>query len=1122
MWPVRNRQIPLLVCLMVWAVLTAVPSTATERTLTLQLGADGFTGVRDTFVSTNDWDSPPQHTVNYGQNTELILGRDNGENPLLFFDLSGIPANSSLISATLSLYNETDSSFSGTVSFARRVRLFQVLRDWDEGNQTNSPIDASGKHGATGDKAFDYFTGQGTDSAWTERGLGAGTDCAGDAVSHADVFDQGWYDWDATALVRSWVRGDSANYGLVLKDATGYEDDHRDDRNFASSQNGDQALRPKLTVVYNPDVPFANAGPDQENMSWDGGAVTLDGSGSTDRPGGNDAGLSYAWTIDSGAFGSFLSGAIYSGPSPTVAFNPDAPGLWTIRLTVTNDIGESSTDTVALRLLRIPAGHPRIYLTPSKLAALKSRAVPSNTRWTQLKDDADRSDGEMHARALVYQITGQTGYCTSAVGQALAMIADPNDYSTKAGDIALVFDWCYDILSSGQRDTFVNYFNAWGDDTPKSEDLPGWGNYWPRYSYSYALMGLATQGHNPRAGEWLDEYRNTRFRDNDLDLHQYLQEGGGWPEGMIYDWIANWPKIKALEAWATATGENLFQSNRWYENRFGYILLHRWPGTADQWGYKSHPYLSTGDTERNRGAIGNYERIMSLILIERFPNNPLAKQLAAYLSSPPTDNSMSFLYAEEFLWFNPDQAASAPSLLTHYDPDLGSVFMRSDWPDGAADTKVSPTYATFNCGDHFTYHQHFDQNSFTLFKYDDLALDSGVYSGEGLSNHDINYYVRTIAHNTLVVYNPDEDFSSSRPDAASVDGGQRSLYPATRYPQTLEYFNQHRTHYETGNILRYENSDLYTYVLGDATPAYNNPDYNQAMDTGLSGNVSKVSRFHREFVYLRPAVAGGADFLVIFDRVGVARQSFSGQNTKLLFHTMGEPAVEGTGTGVSAGETLYAGAESARVDNGQGRLFMRFLLPASRNLRKVGGRGQKSFWVFDDNYDWHWDTGESQPRPVSDFDTVPYGEWRLELEPADTDLNHNFLAILFPTRNTTAAMPETSLIDTGNAAGAFIADSDLNRLVLFSAAQDGSAPSGTIEYTYQPTAATLHLIMDLTPNARYNITWQKNGNEVEAALTPDDGGAYRVGNNGVLSFTINGGLSRPRAVLGGVYLILSE
>ena len=1110
------------------------PAAASNHIVTFQQGLNGYAGVRDTWVSGLDWDTPPQHTVNYGQNADLVLSRDGGDNPLLRFDLTTIPTNSAVLSATLSLYNTTQSSYSGTRNFARRICLYRVLRDWDEGNQTDSPIDAAGKHGATGDNAFDYYPGQGTDVPWGARGMAAGADYAAAYESYADVVNEGWYTWDATALVRAWVRGEQPNHGLTLRDATGYQDDHVDWRTFVSSQaTADPTRRPKLTVVYNPDAPYAHAGPDQENLAWAGGPVTLNGSASHDRPGGDDASLVYEWRIAQPAYGSALSplsllGRGAGGEGQIIPFTPDVAGEWEIELTVTNNISETASDRVHLRLLNIPAGHPRIYLTPAKLVALQAQAVPTNTRWTQLQAEADDPGGEMHAQALVYQVTGQTAYADQAIAAAEALIANPYDYSTKAGDIALVYDWCYNRLSLGQRTAFVNYFNAWGD-AAHSNDVPGWGNYWPRYAYSYALMGLATYGDNSRAGEWLDEFRYTRYRDIDLPLLERIAAGGGWPEGMIYDWIANWPRVKALEAWRTATGENLFVSTTWYRERLGYLLLHRWPGQAEQWSTWYHPYLSTGDTERNRGSIANYERIMALILIERFPGDSLARQLQAYLTTPPVNNSQRFLYHEEFLWFNPDQPVESPGPLTHYAAGLGAILMRSGWPAGAADTDPSATYLTFQCGDHFTYHQHYDQNSFTLFKRGDLLVDSGVYSGDGLSDHDINYYVRTIAHNTLVVFNPAEDFSSARPDATSNDGGQRTMYPASRSPGSIAYFDQHRTQYDTGDILRFQDDARYTYALGDATQAYNNPTYNQAMDGSLTGNVAKVSRFQREFVYLRPTTplslvgrpskggrwardedraggegrAGGEDdYVVLFDRVGVVSPTFSLSNTKLLFHTLNEPVVNGTPTVVSPGETLYTGADVAIVVAGDGKLFIKTLLPATRNLRKVGGRGVKAFWVFDANYDWHWSPAEPQPRPINDFEDAPYGEWRLELEPADAALTHNFLTVLHPASSATVAMPAATLITGTGVAGVHIADPTLNRVALFSSANDGSAPGGSIVYTYMPTTHTLNLLVDLMPGARYQLTSAQNAGVVTVTLTPHGAGPYQASSQGVLSFTL--------------------
>lgn len=1097
------------ILLLLLAAGLAVPAArAAVVTKVFQQGRDGFAGVRDTWVSRLDWDTPLQYTVNYGQNENLALSRDGGENPLLRIDLSAIPANSAVITATLSLYNTTRSSYDGTQNFARRVRLFRVLRDWDEGNQTASPVDAPGDHGATGDFAFRYYPGEGPDVPWSGRGMAEPADYPAAPESYADVVNEGWYQWDVTTLVSGWVRAEYPNFGLVLRDATGYEDNHRDWRTFVSSQAGNTSLRPILTVVYNPDVPYADAGPDQENLGWTGGPITLDGSRSHDRPGGNDQALTYTWRIAQAAYGSALSGQVGTGASPLAAFAPDVPGEWVLELTVTNNLGEAAADRVAIRLLQIPANHPRIYLTPAKLAILQARAVPANPRWTALLDEANDPGGDMHAKALVGILTGQADYCDLAIDAALQTASDPGNWSSKAGDIALVYDWCHHRLTTAQRATFIDYFTAWGAaemTDPNGTDIPCWGNYWPRWGYSFALAGLAAYGDTPNAAVWLDEYRHRRFRDNDVSLLDRIAAGGAWPEGMVYDWIANCPRVMAVEAWRTAAGEDLFQSTAWFRERIPCILLHRYPGIAEQWGYPYHPYTSAGDAERNRGSMANYERIMALILLERFPGGPASGQLQAYLAAPPADSSLGFLAHEEFIWFNPAAPAAPPSLLSHFAPATGTVFIRSGWPSGAADNDNTATYLTFQCGDHFTYHQHYDQNSFTLFKAGDLAVDSGVYSGDGLSWHDVNYYVRTIAHNTLVVYNPAEDFTGARPDCSSNDGGQRPPYPASRSPQTVEYYEVHGIHYDTGDIRRFADTSRYAYVLGDAGKAYNSPVYHQSMDTGLSGNQAKVSRFQREFLYLRPAsIAGGPpapDCLVLFDRVGVTAPAFSGANTKLLFHFLNEPVVNGTAASVSPGETLHTGADLAVAQAGAGRLFLKSLLPVSRNLRVVGGRGQKAFWVFDGNYDWQWDPAEPQPRPLNDFEDNPFGEWRLELEPADDALDHNFLTVLFPAADGEESPPATELIESNGMAGVHVAVPGAGRVALFSTATDGASPGGAITYHFTPAGRILHLLFDLAPAARYGIQENAASAGTTITLSPDPAGVLVTSSQGVLEFS---------------------
>ncbi|MCB1129193.1 MAG: hypothetical protein KDM81_22025, partial [Verrucomicrobiae bacterium] len=258
-------------------------------------------------------------------------------------------------------------------------------------------------------------------------------------------------------------------------------------------------------------------------------------------------------------------------------------------------------------------------------------------------------------------------HARSAVSRALAILAGP-EYPTKGGDLAVIYDWCHSELEPAERTIFLDYFaaayDAWRT-SPDPDDVPGWGNYWPRYSYSLALMSLATQGELSGAVAMMDAFRRDRYGEIDLPLLDRIADGGAWPEGFVYDSIANRPRLKTIEAWRTATGEDLFASSPWYRERLEFFLLNRLPGVAWNWSYAFHPYEGDGDSERGRGSIVNYRRIMALLLISRFPDDPAARQLQAVLATGPTAGSMGFLAHEEFLWFNPEQPAEMPAQTTH-------------------------------------------------------------------------------------------------------------------------------------------------------------------------------------------------------------------------------------------------------------------------------------------------------------------------------------------------------------------------------------------------------------------------------------------------------------------------
>ncbi len=163
---------------------------------------------------------------NYGQSTDLVVEGwvNSRSHSLIRFDLSGIPAGAKITAAVLELYQNSSSSWGGTVSAHR------VTRDWVEG-------DASG--------------GNSNGATWNESELGipwitpgGDFDLAEFAVTTIPVGVRGWFQWDATDLVEGWHTGAYPNFGLLLRpgdDSTGV---------YFSSSDGVSSEHPRLVVAY--------------------------------------------------------------------------------------------------------------------------------------------------------------------------------------------------------------------------------------------------------------------------------------------------------------------------------------------------------------------------------------------------------------------------------------------------------------------------------------------------------------------------------------------------------------------------------------------------------------------------------------------------------------------------------------------------------------------------------------------------------------------------------------------------------------------------------------------------------------------------------------------------------
>jgi heparin/heparan-sulfate lyase len=318
---------------------------------------------------------------------------------------------------------------------------------------------------------------------------------------------------------------------------------------------------------------------------------------------------------------------------------------------------------------------------------------------------------------------------------------------------------------------------------------------------------------------------------------------------------------------------------------------------------------------------------------------------------------------------------------------MGQVYTRSSWTDRDA------TWAAFQCGALFAGHQHLDNNGFAIFKRASLAIDSGVNE---YSSHRANYYSRSIAHNTVLVFDKAEQFPSavwsSRGTGGSNDGGQRRV----GYPTRVTASAAGKKVREVGRIAAFVNVPEFCYAAGDASKSY---------------SPKKLRSFYRQFLHLRP------DTFVIFDRVTATRADLP---KAWLLHSISEPRTA----------KLPGGATFA-VEHGGARLLGWTLLPAGAKLSKVGGPGRE-YWVNGRNY------------PPDKKKDPEAGAWRLEISPPKPAAGDFFLHVLHASAGDGARAPAVKLVRTGAEVEVEIADGARKTSVVFAAS---GAPAGRVTMT---------------------------------------------------------------------------
>ena len=600
----------------------------------------------------------------------------------------------------------------------------------------------------------------------------------------------------------------------------------------------------------------------------------------------------------------------------------------------------------------IPADHPRLL---GSRAYLQSLAVDRPDAFKRVVRVAREQKADDHAKmismALVCAIEQDRQLGESAVRMAMKYATGPikKGHIPFAHDLArcaIVYDLCHEYWTEGQRVQFHAYMNETVDANVRSETHV-FHNGW--YGYKHWGIGLAcyaTYYENDRAPGILDALEED-WLTRAAPALELAGDGGGWAEGYyinywLYEWLFFCEVARRCE-----DVDYYIQASKFFENRAIAGMFETYPGLST---YHSRRPIPMGDGGGRRFG-GDRDKVLSArrILVNRFAEDPGHHVVHSFNELTPRSSVGVYAY-KDFLWRDTtiEKGNLADFKLSHISPGPGYVYARSAWDDDA-------TYFFFKCGDRFTAHQHLDVGHFLIYKHEELAGDGGHYDSFG-SIHDVNYHLRTIAHNTILLHDSSETWPNIRAGKVTGnDGGQAHNWPHHNGAVTdPAQWHEGRELYDIADIVAFEDQEAYLYIAGDCTRAYSS---------------DKMGCFTRQIIFLRP------DTFVIFDRVESKNAHF--KKTWLL-QAMKIP--------IQTGDHLV-------ITNGKGRLFVQTLLPSDPDVKTISGSELYQY------------SGRNYP-PARD--TGPAPECRIEISPSEPSPRDYFLHVLTATDNNSSSVSKAT------------------------------------------------------------------------------------------------------------------
>lgn len=718
-----------------------------------------------------------------------------------------------------------------------------------------------------------------------------------------------------------------------------------------------------------------------------------------------------------------------------------------------------------------PAEHPRLFVRSENLPKIKEnlthpdhiaiweevQRIANQERNCKMTSTAEYSlDQTIHEYleccAFMYLLDKEKNkdYGLKAINGLIDYITTLN-YSGEGGmvmarsgiilTIAKIYDWCYDLLTNEMKEIIIpkglvimtKLESGW---PPTQMDVFSSGhaseNGIQVDSMSFAIATYEDYPNiwNAVAGRFFEQYVSVNNYYYDLD--HYQAEGDSYGPGRhTYDSIANSMLTVLGLGGMISDNEHYLPYNVIYRRRPDGAYLQMgdmWRTSLSEYDGSSGSLLSASN--RYKDPYLKYERYRLEEMGTEVVNGSGGYSLVCYLILDDVDIPLADYNDLPLTWYS----GTGHNLIT----------TRTGWEDGiTSDVMV----VSLNGGGRSRGgHQHFDNGNFEIYYKGPLALDAGVYNGKSFvddngnlvtatqagSYHDRNYHKMTIAHNCILIYDPNENLNDAYYYGAVLNsGGQQKSIPGDSYEDMIsdKHIFAERVAMDYGPDLRKPD---YTYLKTDLTKSYG----------------YRAEDYTRAFTFLNFFDETYPGALIVFDKVTSSDANF--KKTWLL-HSQEEPVIEGNITKIDRTEYGY-----------NGRLINETLLPKAEDsvFEIIGGEG-KEYWVAGENV-----------KAVNIVKGDESGKWRVELSPKKAKTTDYFLNVLHPFDADDTIPPlKSEYYETDDYVGVKIKD----RVVYLS--KTTNLVSKTTTISAEGEEEKLYYMIDGIKEGRWQVT-DKNGKKV--------------------------------------------